>query len=94
MKKAILILFLVIAASAITKANALTAKVSAPVSGHNYAVSELLSAHATVQYAATLNNIAAIQLPYGYVTDGDGNIIGYWVYDPSSGVLLIVLYAQ
>jgi len=92
MKKAILILFLVIAASAFTKANSLTPKMLAPESGHNYTVSELLSTNATVQYTTNLKSAVLVKLPYGYITDSDGNIIGYWVYDPSSNVLLIVYY--
>ncbi|MDN5285381.1 MAG: hypothetical protein JWR38_1655 [Mucilaginibacter sp.] len=97
MKKLILIIMLVIVGSTFTKTNAATRALptnyNLPVSHKSYSINELQSTNATVEFKkAGILSIAVKSLPNGDVTDGSGNVIGYWVYDPNSGVLLIVLY--
>ncbi|WDF56443.1 hypothetical protein [Mucilaginibacter sp. KACC 22063] len=97
MKKLFLILALIIGASTLTQASSLASKASlaytAPATGQSYSIAELSAKYNKVEFqSGKFSSIKAYVLPHGDVVDEDGNVVGYWVYDNNSGVLLIVLY--
>ncbi|MET4137757.1 hypothetical protein [Pedobacter sp. UYP1] len=96
MKKVLLIVMLAFAGT--TFANAFTksdfVNMITPIANNSYSLNELISTNAAIEYTS-LQNIqsnANRRLPHGDVTDGDGNVVGWWAYDGNSGVLLIYLY--
>ena len=95
MKKLFLILFLAFAATTFANALTITNSVdySLPITNTSYSLTELLATNSSVQFTSKQKiQILNKSLPHGDVTDQDGNVVGWWVYDNNSGVLLIYLY--